>query len=86
MSFASVAAIRQDPWIRDRVMACVAVEGIGEPEAWIAAHAWEIAAQPGWAVAWDSALAGDIDRPGANPAVITDGQILAAVQAIQNAG
>lgn len=88
MSYATVATIRQDPWIRDRVAACVATEGIaGRPEEWPIVNAWQLAVQPGWAAAWESALAahpGDPEyRPGADEAVITDGQILAAVQLIE---
>ena len=87
MSYATVAVIRQDPWISDRVAACVALEGIpGRPEEWPIEHAWELATQPGWAAAWESALAAHANdpsyRPGADEAVITDAQILSAVQTI----
>ena len=44
------------------------------------------ASSPGWGAAWDSALAGHPDddtyEPGKDPAVITDGMILATVQAL----
>jgi hypothetical protein len=52
-------------------------------------HIWRYnryvwAASPGWGGAWDSALAGHPDdpayEPGRDPAVITDGMILATVQ------
>jgi hypothetical protein len=39
-----------------------------------------LAATPGWAEAWESAVAGGIVSPGSDPGVITDGMILAAVQ------
>lgn len=86
MSYLTISTIRQDPWIRDRVAACVAVEKLSDqPVQWAVDHAWKMAAQPGWAAAWESALAahpdGDPDyHPGADGAVITDGMILAAVQ------
>ena len=91
MSYLTVTTIRQDPWIRDRVAACAAVEELpGRPEEWFITHAWELAAQPGWAAAWEYALAAHPDDPdylpGKDEAVITDAMILAAVQSIEEAG
>ena len=43
-----------------------------------------MAASPGFADAYEYALNTDVERPGNDPAVITDGQILAAVQALVN--
>jgi len=60
------------------------VEGEASPEAWSQAHRWQVAAQPGWADKWDSALAGGIERPGLDDSVITDGDILSAVQSLRN--
>lgn len=37
-------------------------------------------AEPGWGAAWDSAIAAEVENPGADPAVISDGMILTAVQ------
>lgn len=88
MSYSSVAAIRQDPWLRDRVAACAAVEGEPRPEEWVQTHAWPIAVQPGWAAAWDSALAAHTDAgylPGSDEAVISDPMILSAVQGLRGA-
>lgn len=86
MSYLSVAAIKQNSWLRVRIAACVAVEDVSElPEEWVQDRLWALAAQPGWAQAWDSALAAhpeDSYEPGKDEAVITDGMILAAVQAL----
>lgn len=86
MTYLTAAIIQRNPAMRDRVSACVVIEGIAlYPEQWAAEHAWELAAQPGWADAWESALAGDHEEdydPGEDSAVITDGMILSAVQAI----
>jgi len=87
MTYATVATIRRDADLSNRVAACVAVEHVAEhPEQWAAEHAWELAAQPGWAAAWESALAAHPEdaeyRPGGDAAVVTDGMILSAVQAI----
>lgn len=74
MAYATIAAIQRDGSIRERVAACVVVEGVtSSPEQWAADHAWELAAQPGWADAWG-------DAEGA--AAITDEMILAAVRAL----
>ncbi|WP_157992984.1 hypothetical protein [Leucobacter luti] len=43
-----------------------------------------MSAQPGWDAAYASALAAGNEEPGADPGVITDGMILAAVRALRN--
>jgi hypothetical protein len=48
----------------------------------VSINARRLAIQPGWREAWESALASGVENPGADPAVITDGQILAAVQSL----
>jgi hypothetical protein len=52
--------------------------------AWVHDYRYLWASSPGWGAAWDSALAGHPDdpdyEPGKDPAVITDGMILATVQ------
>jgi hypothetical protein len=81
----TISAIAVDPTMADRVAAAYAKEatpGPDLPTAWAFANAYWWAAAPGWAVAWDSAIAGGIPDPGADPAVITDGMILAQVQAM----
>ncbi|QCQ57558.1 hypothetical protein SEA_WARREN_25 [Microbacterium phage Warren] len=88
MTYATVATIRRDADISNRVAACIAVEGTAPyPEQWAAENAWALAAQPGWAAAWDSSIAAHPDdpdfRPGNANDVITDAMILAAVQSIQ---
>lgn len=84
MSFADVAVIHQDPWIRDRVAACVALTGSTavRPEDWVAEHAWQLAKQDGWGAAWEAARLASKDGIGADETVITDAMILAAVQAL----
>lgn len=87
MTYATVATMRGDYNLSQRVSACVAIEGIASfPEQWAADHSWVLAAQPGWAEAWESSLAGHADdpsyAPGRDEAVITDGMILSAVQSL----
>jgi hypothetical protein len=73
-----------DPDFAARVAACAAVEiELGQQQAvnWAAEHVWVIAASPGFADAYSSALAGAVPNPGRDPAVISDDQIRAAVVA-----
>lgn len=78
--YLTIATIAGDPTMIQRVAACAAQEGQDEPHYWATQHGYTWAAAPGWGAAWDSATAGGIADPGADPAVITDGQILAQVQ------
>lgn len=54
--------------------------------AWVHDYRYLWASSPDWGAAWDSALAAHPDdpayEPGKDPAVITDGQILATVQTL----
>jgi hypothetical protein len=65
-----------------RVIACSSTEGFDDPEGWAWRHRYDLAASPGFADAYSSAIAGDVANPGRDPAVISDAQILSAVQAI----
>ena len=47
---------------------------------WATEHIWRVAASPGFADAYQYALNTNVERPGNDPAVITDAQILATVQ------
>jgi hypothetical protein len=81
--YATINRIAQDPGMLGRVTACAAQQGVQEaPDgwAWENRHRW--ASAPGWGATWDSAVAGGIQDPGADPAVITDGMILAQLQAM----
>lgn len=89
MAYSDIAALQQDSDFAYRVMAAYAVETLDEdgavdPGSWQAIHSWDMAAQPGFGDAYASALAQDPPnpRPGNDPAVITDGQILSAIQAL----
>ena len=82
MAYEDVSKLAHDGNLRERLIAAAALEGIADPEAWVDGKRWEFAAQPGWADAYASAVATFIDLPGLRPGVITDAQILAAVQAL----
>jgi hypothetical protein len=82
MTYLTIAAVAEDTAVRRRISACAAVEGVPDPETWAYRNSLSLAAQPGWAAAWESADAAGNPDPGSDPAVITDGMILAAVQAL----
>jgi|SRR4051812_35556183 hypothetical protein len=85
MAYFDQAALSTDQDFAQRIAACAAVEvelGDTHPYTWATAHQWTVAAAPGFADAYASAVAGEVDHPGADPSVISDAQILAAVQAI----
>jgi hypothetical protein len=87
MAYSDVAALAVDQDFSLRTQACYATEpgsdstGDG-PATWQAEHAWSMAAAPGFGDAYASAVESGIPRPGNDPAVISDAQILGAVQAI----
>lgn len=86
MTYLIISIMKDNGWLRSRVAACVALEGIADPARWAVDRKWELATQPGWADAWASALAGHPDEPDYDPGmdegVVTDGMILASVQAL----
>ncbi len=83
MSYATIAAITQSGALYQRLTAAAAEEAKDTtPGSWVSNHIWELAASPGWAGAWESAVENGVTDPGANEAVITDGMILSAVQPI----
>jgi hypothetical protein len=85
MSYSTGHLISQDQDLRNRAAIAVAEQGTipaGDEEHWVFTHCRRLGTQPGWREAWESALANGVERPGADPAVISDGQILAAVQSL----
>lgn len=83
MSYWYQADLADDSSLRRRVIACAAREGIDDPETWAYAQRWKLSVQPGWVEAFASAKAGEMEDPGREEAVISDGMILAAVQALR---
>ena len=85
MAYSDQALLSADPDFLTRVAACAAVEvelDGQHPLNWSQLNVWTVAAAPGFADAYASALAGDVERPGNDPSVISDAMILSAVQAI----
>jgi hypothetical protein len=86
MAYNTIVQIASSPSLLNRAAAAAAEQGLSDPVGWAQRHAWELAAEPGWADAWESAEAAlTLDQnpdTGVRPSVITDAMILAAVQAI----
>lgn len=84
MSYWDQATLAGDGEFLQRVAACVSNEdpAPADPPSWAYDHRWQVAAAPGFADAYASAIAADVPNPGRDPAVISDAQILAAVQAL----
>lgn len=84
MSYSAQAELSMDVDFRNRIASCAAVEipHTHQPVQWAQDHIWWIAAAPGFADAYTYALANGVERPGNDPSVITDAQLLAAVQAV----
>lgn len=82
MTYKTIAVMADDESLNSRVTAAVASEHILDPEGWLYPRRWSVASQPGWAAAWESAVASGIEDPGGDEGVITDGMILSGVQFI----
>jgi hypothetical protein len=82
MAYSDIALLAVDNDFINRIAACASSEGEKElpPDQWANAHRWELAGTPGFGDKYSSAIAGGIARPGNDPAVISDADILSAVQ------
>lgn len=94
-SYLSIAAIANDSVMNERMRAAATQQAhlgdaplIIDPIAWVTANRYVWASSPTWGEKWDYALAANLDnpdyQPGKDPAVITDDDILATVQALGN--
>jgi hypothetical protein len=92
-SYIAIAEIASDGWMNERLRACAAQQEhlTGVPvdsDTWVAQQRYIWASSPSWGEKWDYAKATHQDpeyMPGKDPAVITDGDILATVQALTTA-
>jgi hypothetical protein len=94
-SYLGIASIANDLDMNERMRAAASqqvhlgeVSLITDPMSWVATNRYLWASSPTWAEKWDYALAANLDNPdyepGKDPAVITDDDILATVQALGN--
>ena len=82
MSYATIAICANDAEFHDRVTAALAQEhGLDAPLAVAGNYVWQISSAQDIEAAYASALAAGNESPGGDESVITDGMILAYVQA-----
>jgi len=80
MSYFSGWALSNDQDFMNRVGFCAETEGFGFE--WGIENRMAVAAAPGFSDAYESAVVSGVPNPGRDPAVISDAQILSAVQAL----
>lgn len=88
MTYSAIALAAQDEHLRRRIAACIAQEDPTDerhPIAHADAVIWQACGSPGWGDAYAYAIATNVEDSGDDPAVITDGMILAAVQPLLGA-
>jgi hypothetical protein len=83
VAYAHIAVLAQDNDFLQRSMACAATEGETSPNSWVSENQWQLAATPGFGDKYASALENEIERPGLDPSVISDEDILSSVQALR---
>jgi hypothetical protein len=85
MTYNSIREMATSPSLLARIAASAAQQGIDNPVVWANDNMWKLAASPAWDDKWDYAKA--TQTPNVNPDtgarndVISDGDILSAVQA-----
>ena len=85
-SYLTISVVAVDQNMLNRVTACAAQQGVhNSPHSWAAQNQYAWASSPTWAEKWDYAVANGVEEPGADPAVITDIDILTTVQGLLNA-
>lgn len=84
MGYFDVSLLASDGDFIARTRACVSTEGETDPINWTNDHIWEMAGTPGFGEKYSYAINTGVENPGRNESVITDGDILAAVQAIRS--
>ena len=84
MAYSDIALLSADNDFISRTRACVATEGELDPVQWSSDHQWQMAATPTFGEKYGYALQTGLERPGNDPAVISDGDILSAVQSYRS--
>lgn len=86
MSYATQSELARDQDFLLRCTSCAAKEidpaSPTSAQLWVNQNAWKLAASPGFDDKYEYAINTHVDRPGWRSDVITDGDILAAVQAL----
>jgi len=84
MAYSDIALLTTDNDFRFRIAACASTEGEMQPEIWAQDHIWEMASMPGFGDKYAAAILNGIARPGNDQSVISDPDILSAVQSLRS--
>ena len=82
MAYFDISLLSADNDFIMRTRACAATENIADPVQWSTDHQWQMAATPSFGDKYSYAIETGIVNPGRDPAVISDADILSAVQAL----
>lgn len=86
MSYTSVVEMANSSSLIGRLTAAAAAEGKTSPEQWTRTNLWKLVSSPNWADQWqyaaDTATVNTNPDLGIRNDVISDGNILSAVQAL----
>lgn len=85
MAYSDVALLSQDNDFINRTRAAVAQEGEADPVGWSNDHQWQMAGAPTFGDKYAYAILSGVERPGNDQSVISDPEILSAVQALRQA-
>jgi len=85
MAYADISLLASDSDFIQRTRACAATENISDPVQWSIDNQWPMAATPGFGDKYSYALDTNVPRPGWDESVISDADILSAVQALNTA-
>lgn len=83
MAYADISLLASDSDFIQRTRACASTEGEADPVAWSNDHNWQMASIPGFGDKYAYAVDINVPRPGWDESVISDGDILAAVQSLR---
>lgn len=84
MAYSDIALLSSDNDFIMRTRACVTTEGESDPLGWTAAHQWQMAAMPTFGDKYAYAVLTGVIRPGNDQSVISDPEILSAVQSLRS--
>lgn len=82
MSYWDIALLSSDSDFMQRTRASVSTQGVDDPVTWSNDHAWQMAGMPSFGDKYAYAIATGVPNPGRDEAVISDQDILSAVQSL----
>lgn len=83
MAYSDIALLTTDNDFIFRIRACSSTEGELDPIQWTQDHIWQMASMPGFGDKYSYAILNGVARPGNDQSVISDNDILSAVQSLR---